>query len=84
MLIENLSKELDTKTMTDVRGGLALVGQVVPTNVQSNSLIQKFDIASNGPVAIANDANQENSSSQPSFVPVGSLFVTPYLGNFVK
>ena len=78
MLIENLSKELDTKTMTDVRGGIALTGQVVPTNVQANNLIQKFDIASNGPVAIANDANQVNDSSQPSFVPVGSQFVTSY------
>jgi hypothetical protein len=79
MLIQDLSKELDTKTMTDVRGGLALTGQVVPTNVQSNELIQKFDIASHGPVAIANDADQSNYSSQESFVPVGSIFVTPYL-----
>jgi hypothetical protein len=78
MRIENLSKELDTKTMSAVRGGVALTGQVVPTNVQSNALLQKFDIASKGPVAIANDADQSNESSQPSFVPVGSLFVTPY------
>jgi hypothetical protein len=77
MQIENLSKELDTETMADVRGGLALTGQVVPTNIQSNELIQKFDIASNGPVAIANDGTQSNDSSQPSFVPVGSLFVDP-------
>ena len=50
------------------------------TNVQSNELLQKFDIASNGPVAIANDGTQSNDSSQPSFVPVGSLFaLTPYL-----
>ena len=80
MLIKDLSKELDTTTMTAVRGGLALTGQVVPTNVQSNELIQKFDIASHGPVAIANDADQSNYSSQPSFVPVGSIFVTPYWG----
>jgi hypothetical protein len=40
-------------------------------------LLQKFDIASNGPVAIANDADQSNDSSQPSFVPVGSVFVNP-------
>ena len=77
MLIQDLSKELDTETMTAVRGGLALTGQVVPTNVQSNALVQKFDIASNGPVAIANDADQSNYSSQPSYVPVGSIFVTP-------
>jgi hypothetical protein len=84
MKIENLSKELDTETMTAVRGGLALTGQVVPTNVQSNELIQKFDIASNGPVAIANDADQSNYSSQESFVPVGSIFLTPYLSELVR
>jgi hypothetical protein len=83
MQIENLNKDLDTETMTDVRGGLALTGQVVPTNVQSNELVQKFDIASNGPVAIANDADQSNDSSQPSFVPVGSIFVDP-LRSIVK
>jgi hypothetical protein len=77
MQIENLSKELDTEAMKTVNGGLALTGQVVPTNVQSNELLQKFDIASNGPVAIANDADQSNDSSQPSFVPVGSVFVNP-------
>ena len=77
MKIENLSKELDSETMAEVRGGEALTGQVVPTNVQSNELLQKFDIASNGPVAIANDADQSNDSSQPSFVPVGSVFVNP-------
>jgi hypothetical protein len=77
MQIENLSKELDAEAMKTVNGGLALTGQVVPTNVQSNELLQKFDIASNGPVAIANDADQSNDSSQPSFVPVGSVFVNP-------
>jgi hypothetical protein len=77
MQIENLNKELDAETMKTVNGGLALTGQVVPTNVQSNELLQKFDIASNGPVAIANDADQSNDSSQPSFVPVGSVFVNP-------
>jgi len=77
MKIENLSKELDTETMTEVRGGLALTGQVVPTNVQSNEALQKFDIASNGPVAIANDADQSNDSSQDSLVPVGSVVVDP-------
>ena len=84
MKIENLSKELDTETMTDVRGGLALTGQVVPTNVQSNALEQSFNIATRGPVAIANDADQSNDSSQESFVPVGSIFVTPYLRNLVR
>ena len=77
MLIKDLSKELDTETMATVRGGDALTGQVVPTNVQVNKLIQGFNIASNGPVAIANDADQSNDSSQPSFVPVGSIFVNP-------
>jgi len=77
MQIENLNKDLDTETMTDVKGGLALTGQVVPTNVQSNELLQNFDIASRGPVAIANDADQSNESSQPSLVPVGSIIVDP-------
>jgi hypothetical protein len=81
MLIKDLSKELDTETMATVRGGDALTGQVVPTNVQVNKLIQGFNIASNGPVAIANDGDQSNDSSQQSFVPVGSLFLTPYLRN---
>ena len=73
MKIENLSKELDTETMAAVTGGIALTGQVVPTNVQSNALEQAFNIASCGPVAIANDGSQSNESHQDSFVPVGSL-----------
>jgi hypothetical protein len=84
MKIENLSKELDTETMTEVRGGLALTGQVVPTNVQSNELLQNFDIASKGPVAISNDTDQSNYSDQESFVPVGSIFLTPSLGKLVR
>ena len=84
MLIKDLSKELDTETMTTVHGGVALTGQVVPTNIQSNELLQSFNIASHGPVAIANDADQSNDSSQPSFVPVGSIFATPYLRNLVR
>ena len=75
MQIDNLNKDLDKETMKDVRGGLALTGQVVPTNVQSNALAQKFDILSSGPVAIANDADQSNYSSQDSVVPVGSIFL---------
>jgi hypothetical protein len=77
MQIENLSKDLDTEAMTTVRGGLALTGQVVPTNVQENDLIQKFDIASNGPVAIANDASQSNDSSQRTIMPIGSVVGLP-------
>jgi hypothetical protein len=84
MKIENLSKDLDTETMTEVRGGLALTGQVVPTSVQANELVQSFHIASNGPVAIANDTDQSNDSDQNSFVPVGSIFVSPYLSKFVR
>ena len=61
-----------------MRGGVALTGQVVPTNVQSNALAQKFDIVSPcGPVALGNDADQSNYSSQSTFSPVGSIFVTP-------
>ncbi len=37
MKIENLSKELETQDMTEVHGGTALTGQVVPTNVQCNA-----------------------------------------------
>jgi hypothetical protein len=77
MQIENLSKDLDSETMTTVRGGLALTGQVVPTNVQSNELGQTFNVASCAPVAIGNDAYQSNSSFQPSIVPVGTLIGVP-------
>ena len=77
MQIDNLSKELDTEEMKTVNGGLALTGQVVPTNVQSNELVQSFYVASNAPVAISNDTDQSNYSSQDSFVPVGSVFVSP-------
>ena len=84
MKIENLSKDLDAAAMTEVQGGTALTGQVVPTNVQSNALEQAFNIAANGPVAIANDASQSNDSDQDSFVPVGSLFLTPALSKLVR
>jgi hypothetical protein len=79
MKIENLSKDLDSATMTEVQGGVALTGQVVPTNVQGNALGQVFNIESCGPVAIANDANQSNESDQETFAPVGSIFVLPCL-----
>jgi hypothetical protein len=84
MKIENLSKDLDTETMTEVRGGVALTGQVVPTSVQSNALLQNFHIAANGPVAIANDADQSNDSDQDTFSPVGSILVTPYLSKILR
>jgi hypothetical protein len=84
MKIENLSKDLGAADMTEVQGGTALTGQVVPTNVQSNALEQAFNIASNGPVAIANDATQSNDSDQDSFVPVGSLLLTPALSKLVR
>lgn len=77
MEIENLNKDLDAEAQKQVKGGIALTGQVVPTNVQSNEALQNFDIASKGPVAIANDSNQSNDSDQESFVPVGSVFVDP-------
>ena len=73
MKIENLSKDLDTEAMTEVTGGTALTGQVVPTNVQSNELLQGFNVASHGPVAIGNSADQSNYSSQDTIAPVGSL-----------
>jgi len=64
MEIENLNKDLDTEAQKNVKGGLALTGQVVPTNVQSNALEQAFNVASKGPVAIANDGSQSNESSR--------------------
>jgi hypothetical protein len=82
MKIENLSKELSTAAMTEVKGGVALIGQVVPTSVQSNALEQAFNIKANGPVAIANDADQSNDSDQETFSPVGSIFV-PYLRTMI-
>jgi len=84
MEIENLNKDLDKEAQKQVKGGLALTGQVVPTNVQSNALEQAFNIAANGPVAISNDADQSNDSSQESFVPVGSVFFTPDLSKLVR
>jgi hypothetical protein len=74
--IRDLSKEID---MTAVRGGTSLVGQVVPTNLQSNELLQKFNVVSTGPVAIANDATQSNDAEMTSFAPVGSILgALPY------
>ena len=81
MKIENLSKDLDAEAMTEVKGGIALTGQVVPTNVQDNELLQKFNVLANGPVAIANDADQSNYSSQDSVVPVGSAL---FGGDFLR
>jgi len=80
MEIENLNKDLDTEAQKNVKGGLALTGQVVPTNVQSNALEQAFNVASKGPVAIANDGSQSNESEQDSLVPVGSIVVDPLRG----
>jgi len=50
--------------------------------VQSNALEQAFNIKANGPVAIANDADQSNDSDQESLVPVGSL-VAPFLRSII-
>ena len=81
MKIENLTKDLDTETMTEVKGGIALTAQVVPTNVQSNELLQSFNVASHDPVAIGNDADQSNYSSQDTVAPVGSLILG---GDFLR
>ena len=77
MKIENLNKDLDTAEQKEVTGGTALTGQVVPTNVQSNELLQKFNVGSDGPVALGNDAYQDNYSSQDTFSPVGSAVLGP-------
>ena len=76
MKIENLNKDLDTEAQKAVTGGTALTGQVVPTNVQSNALGQSFQVASCAPVAVGNDAEQSNYSSQETVLPVGSLIVS--------
>jgi hypothetical protein len=52
--------------------------------VQDNALEQAFNIASKGPVAIANDGSQSNESDQGSFVPVGSLIVDPLRSTILK
>jgi len=75
MKIENLSKDLDTAAMTEVHGGLALTGQVVPTSVQDNEMLQGFNVASGAPVAIGNDGDQYNYSRQDTVSPVGSVFL---------
>ncbi len=77
MKIENLNKDLDSAAQKEVTGGTALTGQVVPTNVQSNELLQKLNVASAGPVALGNDASQDNCSSQDTFAPVGSAVLGP-------
>lgn len=76
MKIENLTKDLDNEAQKEVQGGLALTGQVAPTSVQCNALEQKFNVGSCAPVAIGNSADQSNYSSQSTFDPVGSVFVT--------
>ena len=81
MKIENLTKDLDTETMTEVKGGIALTAQVVPTNVQSNELLQSFNVGSHGPVSISNDADQSNYSSQDTVAPVGSAILG---GDFLR
>jgi hypothetical protein len=81
MKIENLSKDLDAEAMAEVKGGIALTGQVVPTNVQDNELLQKFNVGSNGPVAIGNDADQSNTSYQDTVAPVGSAILG---GDFLR
>ena len=77
MRIENLNKDLDTEAQKAVTGGTALTGQVVPTSVQSNELLQKFNVGAGGPVALGNDATQDNYSSQDTVSPVGSVILGP-------
>jgi hypothetical protein len=73
MEIENLNKDLDTEAQKAVKGGTALTGQVVPTNVQSNALEQAFHVGS-----------QSNESDQDSIVPVGSLIIDPLRSTILK
>ena len=72
MKIENLSKELDTKTMTGVRGGVALSSTQQPYQV--NDIHNRYNVTGNsGSVAIDGTTNAENDASLPSIQ--GSAFV---------
>ena len=52
--------------------------------MQSNALEQAFNVASKGPVAIANDGSQTNDSDQDSLVPLGSLVIDPLRSTILK
>ena len=75
MKIEDLSHDLDTESLKEIKGGLALTGQVVPTSVQDNEMLQGFNVASGAPVALGNDGEQSNYSRQDTVSPVGSVFL---------
>ena len=75
MKIENLSKELDTQTMTGVRGGVANASTQQPYQV--NDIHNRYYVAGNsGSVAIDGTTNAENEASLPSIQ--GSAFISDF------
>jgi hypothetical protein len=77
MKIENLSKELDTKTMTAVRGG-AISQSDHPVLYQGNWQTQSNNVGSNGgDVTIAQDMSGKNEADVPSFLVGQGLFGFP-------
>jgi hypothetical protein len=77
MRIENLSKEIDTKAMTAVRGG-SVGAQNVPTFNQGNWLSQSYNVYSDAPVQITGDMSGSNSASAPSYQLPGSFVFTGF------
>jgi hypothetical protein len=75
MLIKDLSKELDTQTMTGVRGGVALSSTQQPYQV--NDVHNRYNVTGNsGSVAIDGTTNAENEASLPSIQ--GSVFISDF------
>ena len=75
MLINDLSKELDTQTMTGVCGGTALSSTQQPYQV--NDVHNRYFVAGNsGSVAIDGTTNAENDASLPSIQ--GSVFISDF------
>jgi hypothetical protein len=72
MRIENLSKEIDTKAMTAVRGG-STGAQNVPTFNQGNWLSQTYNVHSDAPVQILGDMSGSNDASAPNYQLPGSF-----------
>ena len=75
MLINDLSKELDTQTMTGVCGGTALSSTQQPYQV--NDIHNRYNVTGNsGSVAIDGTTDAENEASLPSIQ--GSVFISDF------
>ena len=73
MLIKNLSKEIDTKAMTEVRGGSADNQVWTPVyNVIEQSIANKV-VGNNGPVQIDNSESASESTYVPNFTNYGLI-----------